>query len=119
MTKKIGWYDDARRVRYGLPEDTMARYHEGIRKLTEELFEEDEDADMPVSVRVVDRTMTGPLHYEPMPLAMRMTRREEFLDAIRVAALNVELAAGDMRAAVNHLRYFEDGQAIKAVKSTT
>jgi hypothetical protein len=100
--EKIGWYDKDGKTRKGLPPAALDELAEKIEKLCEELFERDEDGDLPVRWYVFDRTMCQPLRYNVMPHFHKATR-EEVIQAFRDAAQNVEQAGGDLKQVIREV----------------
>jgi hypothetical protein len=101
--RKVGWYEykkDRRVVRESLPADVLDRFARDVASLMSTYFSPDEDGDMPVQVRIVDRTASESLRYQPMPHRSNKGGH----DRLDVARTNASIAIDDLDRALRDVR---------------
>jgi hypothetical protein len=111
MTKKrlakAGWYGADGKVRRGLPEVNVEAFVERADQLRRELFQPDEDGDLPLTFTVTDRT----LHVRTYPLQIRHVhylrgkeRRDALVENLRELTSHASTVAQLLRAAIVDVR---------------
>lgn len=73
------------------PEEVEALY-EIVEELITLKYGKDADGDLPVRVKLVDRTRYDPDHFFAIPNSMRFKTSDEYLDALDLAAGNAKMA---------------------------
>ena len=77
--------------------EDMENLYDIFHKIIEMKYEVDADGDVPVQVKLVDRTKFQKLPYLPLPLMGGYPKSaEEFQDALRYASSNLSMAQHDL-----------------------
>lgn len=109
---KAGWYEPGTRtVRRGLPEQVMKVFYRRLDQLCRELFEFDEDHDLPVHVDVIDRTVDQMVYFEPLPQMGIHPTRAQVKEAFRRASGNLQQVADQMRQVRIHQEWLDKDDA--------
>ncbi len=67
-----------------------------IQQLLLEKFEVDPDGDLPINVKIIDRTMFEPIHYQPVPYYHKAIDALAKTDRLKVLATNLKIAANSL-----------------------
>lgn len=98
--KKTGWYDERGICLKQIPDKVLNAFYDDLDRLVGQYFKQDQDADMPVHVKVVDRTRYQTSAYFNLAHTHKLEgpeRLRAIIDNLRSASANVSMASIELR----------------------
>ncbi len=79
-----------------LDRDKIDKLYEEFGKLAKKLFGVDEDGDLPLDIRLIDRTRYGRMHFRPIPYDHKVVTDAERKDVLGALMCNLAIASEEI-----------------------